>query len=152
MSVTQAPTPDALFRLDGRVALVTGAGRGLGAAMAAALAEAGAHIVIGDVDGDAAEEKRRLLGARNLSAEALAFDVTDEDGIAAAIDAIDTAHGRLDILVNNAGIAIYGGVEELTLADWKRVIDVDLTSLFSLSRAAQPLLARSGRGRIINIA
>ena len=87
-----------------------------------------------------------------LSAEAIAFDVSDEAGIASAIAAIDAAHGRLDILVNNAGIAIYGGVEELEPADWRRVLDVDLTSLFLLSRAAQPLLARSGSGRIINIA
>ena len=144
--------PQDLFRLDGRVALVTGAARGLGAAMAAALAEAGAHVVIGDVDGDAAEEERIRLCGRGLSAEALGFDVTDEAGVGAAIGAIDAGHGRLDILVNNAGIAVYGGVEELEPADWKRVLDVDLTSLFFLSRAARPLLARSAHGRIINIA
>lgn len=143
---------DRLFRLDGRVALVTGAGRGLGAAMAEALADAGAHVVIGDVDGDAAEKVRLRLCSRGLSAEAFAFDVADEAGISAAIGAIDAANNRLDILVNNAGIAIYGGVEALEPADWRRVLDVDLTSLFLLSRAAQPLLARSSAGRIINIA
>ena len=152
MNAVQAPAASALFHLDGRVALVTGAGRGLGAAMAEALAEAGAHVIIGDVDGDAAEAQRLRLSERDLSAEAVAFDVSDEAGVTAAIGAIDAAHGRLDILVNNAGIAIYGGVEELEPADWKRVIDVDLTSLFLVSRIAQPLLARSGRGRIINIA
>jgi gluconate 5-dehydrogenase len=153
MTAAQASTaPDSLFRLDGRVALVTGAGRGLGAAMAEALAEAGAHVVIGDVDGDAAEKERVRLCGSGLSAEAIAFDVADESGIAAAIGAIDAAHGRLDILVNNAGIAIYGGMEELEPTDWRRVLDVDLTSLFLLSRAAKPLLAHSMSGRIINIA
>ena len=141
-----------LFRLDGRVALVTGAGQGLGAAMAEALAEAGAHVVVGDIDGDSAEAKRARLSGLGLSAEAVTFDVSEAAGIAAAIATIDSAHGRLDILVNNAGIAIYGGVDELEPADWARVLDVDLSSLFTVSRAALPLLRRSKHGRIINIA
>ena len=153
MTAAQPPAgADALFRLDGRIALVTGAGRGLGAAMAEALAEAGAHVVLGDIDGEAVEKERARFRGRGLSAEAISFDVSDEAGIASGIAAIEATHGRLDILVNNAGIAIYGGVEELEPADWRRVLDVDLTSLFLLSRAAQPLLARSGSGRIVNIA
>jgi gluconate 5-dehydrogenase len=153
MNTAPATQPlDALFRLDGRVALVTGAARGLGAAMAAALAQAGARVIIGDVDGAAAEQECARLRGLGLSVEPLAFDVSDESGIRSAIGSIDAAHRRLDVLVNNAGIAVYGGVEELDPADWKRVLDVNLTSLFFLSRAAQPLLARSGAGRIINIA
>jgi gluconate 5-dehydrogenase len=120
--------------------------------MADALADAGAHVIIGDLDGDSAERERARLCGQGASADAIAFDVSDDAEVASAIGAIDAAHGRLDILVNNAGIAIYGGVEELDPADWKRVIDVDLTSLFTLSRRARPLLSRSKHGRIINIA
>lgn len=141
-----------LFRVDGRIALVTGAGRGLGAAMAEALAQAGAHVIVNDIDADYAERERTRLSESGLSAEAMAFDVSDDSGVASAIHAIDAAHGRLDILVNNAGISIYGGIEELEPDDWKRVIDVDLTSLFALSRQACALLRRSRQGRIINIA
>ncbi len=141
-----------LFQLEGRNALVTGAGRGLGAAMAEALARAGAHVIVNDIDAGFAETERARLSEAGLSAEAIAFDVADAAAVAAAIEAIDAVHGRLDILVNNAGIAVYGGAEELEPADWKNVIDVDLTSVFLLSRRACTLLSRGGHGRIINIA
>jgi gluconate 5-dehydrogenase len=141
-----------LFQLDGRNALVTGAGRGLGAAMAQALARAGAHVIVNDVDAGFAETERARLSEAGLSAEAIAFDVADAAAVAATIETIGAVHGRLDILVNNAGVAVYGGAEELEPADWKRVIDVDLTSVFLLSRQACTLLSRSGHGRIINIA
>ena len=146
------PTGAGLFQLEGRVALVTGAGRGLGAAMAEALARAGAHVIVNDIDAGCAEAERVRLSEAGLSAEAMAFDVSDSAAIAVAMDAIGAAHGRVDILVNNAGIAVYGGAEELEPADWKSVIDVDLTAVFLLSRQACSLLSRGGHGRIINIA
>ena len=141
-----------LFQLEGRNALVTGAGRGLGAAMAEALGRAGAHVIVNDIDAGFAETERARLSEAGLSAEAIAFDVADAAAVAAAIEAIGAVHGRLDVLVNNAGIAVYGGAEELEPADWKSVIDVDLTSVFLLSRQACTLLSRGGHGRIINIA
>ena len=124
-----------LFRLEGRKALVTGAGRGLGAAMAEALARAGAHVIVNDINADFAETERARLSQAGLSAGAMAFDVADAAAVAAAIEAIGAEHGRLDILVNNAGIAIYGGAQDLEPADWKSVIDVDLTSVFLASPA-----------------
>ncbi len=138
--------------LTGRVALVTGAARGLGAAMAEALAEAGAHVVLNDIDADALHEAQARLSAAGLSVTASPFDVTDHEAAAASISGIEAAHGRLDILVNNAGIAIYGDVAALELADWRRVIDVDLTALYALAREAAGPMSRTGHGRIINIA
>ena len=142
----------ALFDLSGRVALVTGAARGLGFAMAEALGEAGAHLVLSDIDASATDAAVRGMVARGIAAEPMALDVIDADAIAAGLAAIGARHGRLDILVNNAGIALYGGVADHTLPDWRRVIEVDLTSLYAVTREAEPLMAANGYGRIINIA
>jgi gluconate 5-dehydrogenase len=140
------------FSLEGRVALVTGAARGLGAAMAEALGEAGAHVILNDIDSANLEKRRASLAGGGLSVEAMAFDVTDEKGVAAAIQATADKHGRLDILVNNAGIAIYGSAETHGLADWNQVMNVDLTALFLMAREAASVMSRGRYGRIINIA
>lgn len=140
------------FELTGRVALVTGAARGLGFAVAEALGEAGAHVVLSDIDWAAAATAARDMAGRGVSTEPLALDVTDAEAIGSGLAAIGARHGRLDILVNNAGIALYGGVAVQSLSDWQRVIDVNLTSLYAVTREARPLMARNGYGRIINIA
>jgi len=151
---TQKPVPaqPALFDLSGRVALVTGAARGLGAAMAEALAGAGAHVVLNDVDSAALAARCGNLAARGHSVEPAAFDVTEDAAVEASIADLVRRRGRLDILVNNAGIAVYGDAETHRRDDWDRVMNVNLTSLFVVGRSAALAMRKGGYGRIINIA
>ncbi len=146
------PAQAPLFDLSGRVALVTGAARGLGAVMAEALAGAGAHVVLNDIDGAVLDARCGTLAGRGLAVEAMAFDVTDDGAVAAATADLVHRHGRFDILVNNAGIAVYGGVEAHRRDDWDRVMNVNLTSLFVVGRSAAAAMRKGGYGRIINIA
>jgi gluconate 5-dehydrogenase len=139
------------FALKDRVALVTGAGQGLGAAMAEALGEAGAHVVLNDVDPARLEERCAEFAKRSLSVEGLPFDVTDADAVGSSLRRLSERHGRLDILVNNAGIAVYQGIDDHDLADWHRVMEVNLNALFIVGREAARLMAKNGYGRIINI-
>lgn len=140
-----------LFSLRGKVALVTGASRGLGRAMAMGLAEAGAHVVL------AARDKQRLLvvaeeikGQGGL-ADCLAFDLTNEAAVISAIPEVMGCHGRLDILVNNAGICHWQPLLESSLENWRKTFDVNLTASYLLAReAARPML-RQGNGSIINV-
>ena len=126
----------ALFRLEGRVALVTGAPRGLGSAMARALADAGAHVVLNDIDAAALTATCETFRANGLAAEASVFDVTDGPAVHAAMTALAGRHGQLDILVNNAGIAVYKSAADHDDAEWARVIDVNLTALHLVAREA----------------
>jgi gluconate 5-dehydrogenase len=144
--------PGSLFRLDGRIALVTGAARGLGAAMAEALASAGAHVVHNDIDEPAVRARCNELAGRGLSVEGVGFDVTDAAAVRDAVRTVTRAHGRLDVLVNNAGIAVYKTAAEHEDEDWARVMDVDLTALHLVAREAAAAMATSPAGRIINIA
>jgi len=148
---TAVPSP-VNFSLAGQVALVTGAGRGIGNAIARGFAEAGATVVVNDISPAAAEAARDALLAAGLRAEAAPFDVTDHAAGAAAVDAIAARHGRLDILMNNAGILIRKPVETHDLADWDKVIAVNLTSLYALAREATRHMRKAGYGRIINTA
>ena len=136
-----------LFRIDGQMAIVTGASRGLGAAMAFALAEAGADVALvarGDV-GDVAS-RIESLGRR---AVAISADLEDRSAPEMILDHV----GRADILINNAGIVRRAPVLEYTDADWDAVIEVNLRSAFALSRAfARRLVERKSGGRIVNIA
>ena len=134
-----------MFSLDGRVALVTGASRGLGFAMAKALKDNGATVVIN------ARNKAELdQAASKIGAEAMAFDVTDSKIARGAMEDIARRHGKLDILVNNAGIQHRVPVTEWTDEDFDRVIAVNLSSCFKLSREAVRLMLPNGFGRIIN--
>lgn len=141
----------ASFDLQGRVALVTGAARGLGAAMAEALAEAGAHVVLNDIDPASLELRCEQLRSQGRSVEGLPFDVADSAAVTSSLRQLAERRGRLDILVNNAGIAVYQGIEDHDLGDWDRVMNVNLTSLFVIGREAAKLMAKGGYGRIINI-
>ena len=143
---------DALFDLSGRKALVTGAARGLGSAMAEALARAGAHIILNDIDEAALKARCTGLAALGLSAEPSAFDVCDEGGIADAIRRIGQRHGKLDVLVNNAGIAVYKGLADHEPGEWDRVLDIDLKALYLVAREAARIMPDQAHGRIINIA
>ncbi len=141
-----------LFSLEGRVALVTGASRGLGWAIAEALAGHGAHVVLSSRDQAALDDRAADLKERGLSAQARAFDATDRAAGAEAVAAVHGEHGRLDILVNNAGMVHRDPTAELADEDWDRVIETNLTSAFRLSRDAARHMAAAGHGRIINTA
>ena len=128
------------FSLEGRVAFVTGAARGLGYAMARGLAEHGARVVLNDLDAEA------LAGA------GMAFDVAGFDSCRAAIADTVAEHGRLDIMVNNAGISVGAPITEFPLAEWQRHIDIHLTAPFVFCQEAGRHMAKRGAGSIVNIA
>jgi NAD(P)-dependent dehydrogenase (short-subunit alcohol dehydrogenase family) len=138
--------------LEGKVALVTGAARGIGQAIADALAANGARVVYADIDVATA---RQAAAANAPQAMALRMDVTDEREVDSAITAILKECGRLDILVNNAGVNTLAhrvNIDQFPTEEWERILRVDLTGLFQVSRAAaKPMLAQQS-GRIINIA
>lgn len=152
MKSREISRPVADFSLAGRVALVTGAGRGIGYAIASGFAQAGATVVINDISRQAAETACERLRAEGLKAEQEAFDVTDHPAGANAIDAIVGRHGKLDILMNNAGILIRKPVETHDMSDWNQVIAVNLTSFYALAREATRHMRKAGYGRIINTA
>jgi NAD(P)-dependent dehydrogenase (short-subunit alcohol dehydrogenase family) len=138
-------------RLDGKIALVTGAASGLGAAIAAMFVREGAKVLLTDIDGKAAEAR-----AAALAAAAVQHDVTDPDGWRDAIAEAETRFGGLNILVNNAGICEPGTIEDTSLEAWKRTHAVDLDSVFLGCQTALPLIARTvaadGHGAILNVA
>lgn len=135
-----------------RVAFVTGAGRGLGLAIARRLAEEGMALVLGDIQEAAVRDQADAMASSGVETLALRLDVSDELSVRAAYEAVRERFGRLDILVNNAGVAgMRAPLEQLPLADWRRTIDVNLTGAFLMAREAVPLMRRGGWGRIVNI-
>ncbi len=137
--------------LSGKVSLVTGAARGIGQAIADRLAENGSRVVYTDVD---AEEVRRAA-SRQSRAMALSLDVTRPEEIVAAIEQVVGAWGSLDIVVNNAGINSIVhrvSIDEYPRSEWDRILAVDLTGLYEVSKAAAGVMRARGSGRIINIA
>jgi 2-deoxy-D-gluconate 3-dehydrogenase len=142
--------PQRLFDLSGKVALVTGGNRGLGFAIAEGLAGAGAKIVIAARDRQAGEEGLAKLRERGADCAFAQTDVAQEDSRRRCIDAAVSQFGRLDILVNNAGINIRKAPEQLSLDEWRSVIEINLTAPFALAALAYPHLKKAG-GKIINI-
>jgi gluconate 5-dehydrogenase len=138
-----------LFSLAGRVALVTGASRGLGRAMAEAMAWAGAHVVLGGRDEAALAASVLALTDAGLQAEAARFEVTDEDAARTAIEAIVARHGRLDVFVGNAGIQHRSKLVDFATADWMRVLQTNLTAQFVMAREAARSMLAHKYGRII---
>jgi NAD(P)-dependent dehydrogenase (short-subunit alcohol dehydrogenase family) len=140
-----------------RVALVTGAGRGIGRGIALRLGDARTAVVVCDVRGDLADRVCAELAARGVEAAGVTCDVTDEDAVTRMMADIDRRFGRLDVLVNSAGIletagAAHPTLETLSLATWSRVLAVNLTGPFLVCRAAAALMKRGRHGRIVNIA
>jgi 3-oxoacyl-[acyl-carrier protein] reductase len=137
--------------LNGRIALVTGAAVGIGQSIAETLAANGAHVVYTDVNYEAAQQ----CAANTPNASARHMDVTDENEVNAVVTETVSQHGRLDILVNNAGVNTLThrvNIDQFPTAEWERILRVDLTGLFFVSRAAAKVMLAQQAGRIINIA
>ncbi len=139
-------------KLDGKVALVTGGNRGIGKAIALALAKEGAALTIAARGADALEQAATELAAQcGVEVLAVPTDVSDEEQVAQLFARAQEKHGRLDILINNAGAFDGGPLEDLTLAEWNTVVGVCLTGPFLCTREAFRIMKPQGGGRIINI-
>ena len=137
--------------MNGRVAVVTGAGRGLGAAIADELSAQGAAVVVADRDAELAGATAEGLRAAGRAATAAVADVCDPGQVTALFDATVAAHGRLDVLVNNAGVGAVAPSQELAPDVWSRTLAVNLTGTFLCARAAARHMLPAGRGAIVNI-
>ncbi|MGL5919551.1 MAG: gluconate 5-dehydrogenase [Bacteroidales bacterium] len=139
------------FSLEGKIALVTGASYGIGMALAEALAGAGATIVFNDLFEDKVREAEAEYKSKGIDAKGYVFDVTNEEAVEAAIAQIREEVGVIDILVNNAGIIKRIPAVEMTAAEFRQVIDIDLNGPFIMSKAVAKGMIEKGSGKIINI-
>jgi gluconate 5-dehydrogenase len=142
----------ALFDLTGRRALVTGSSKGIGAALAAGLAEAGAELVLNGRDAGALERARQELAEKTgAKVHTAAFDVTDETAVRRAVREIEDGLGPLDILVNNTGVQHREPMLEVSAANFERVLNTNLTSAFLVGRTVAAAMVERGHGKIVNI-
>ena len=140
-----------MFNLSGKIALVTGASYGIGFAVAKGLAEAGAKIVFNDINEEFLEKGLEEYKKLGIDATGYICDVTDEKAVAEMVSDIEKNIGIIDILVNNAGIIKRIPMCEMEAEDFKKVIDVDLTAPFIVSKAVIPSMIKKGHGKIINV-
>lgn len=143
---------EVVLRLQNKVALVTGAGAGIGKAIATRFAAEGASVYVSDVDGGAAEDVAAALGGAQRQVFALTLDVTRGQDTHAAFAVIAAAAGRLDIIVNNAGLNVRGDFRHMSDGDWTRIREVNLDGVVRIARDGFPLLKASGRGSLVNLA
>lgn len=139
------------FSLDGKIALVTGASRGLGFEMARALASAGATVVLAARDKARLDEAAQRIRAEGGRADIEAFDLTDEPGVIEAVASVLKRHERIDILLNNAGICIWNDFATSTLDSWHATINTNLTATYLLAREVARTMVAQRQGRIINV-
>jgi gluconate 5-dehydrogenase len=140
-----------LFDLSGRLALVTGASKGIGYAIAEALASAGARIVINARDASRLEEARATLAAKGYDVSAVAFDVSDPDAVTAGIETIEADIGPIDILVNNAGMQHRTPLQDFPLEAWRKLTATNIDSVYLVGQAVGRRMIPRGRGKIINV-
>ncbi|MBN1307572.1 MAG: SDR family oxidoreductase [Chitinispirillaceae bacterium] len=143
--------PKGLFDLTGKRALITGSGRGLGYTLARGLGRAGAVVVLNDIDASLLRKAVAALRREGIDASGTVFDVRDAGAIAKGIRAIEKKQGGIDILVNNAGIQIRASLEEFDEEAWRRLIDINLTGVFLVSKAVVKGMITRKSGKIINI-
>ncbi|MGD9867686.1 MAG: SDR family NAD(P)-dependent oxidoreductase [Hyphomicrobiales bacterium] len=136
------------MRLKDKVAIVTGGGKGIGAAISAAYVKEGAKLLIADIDVKSAKDTASKLG----KVEVVGTDISDPASVKAMAKAAMDAYGRIDVLVNNAGARIIKGVMQHTLDDWNKMISINLTGPFLCAQAVIPQMLKQGGGRIINLA
>jgi len=138
--------------LDDRLVVITGASRGIGRAIAERLAERGSRVVLAGRNLEAAEAVAKGIRQRGGAAEAVACDVTDEASVAALVERTAAWGGALDVLINNAGLVLLRPHEQISLAEWRQVLDTNLTGAWLCTKHASPWLRRSHCGRVINMA
>lgn len=141
-----------LFSLEGKTAIVTGGGRGLGRYMALALAEAGARVMLGGRHLDALEETATIIKSMGKEAASRTLDVTNPDSVNQFVEAAQDNFGGVDILVNNSGTSWGDSPEDIPLSAWERVFAVNVTGTFLMSQAVGRLMLAAGHGKIINLA
>ena len=141
-----------LFRLDGRSALVTGGGRGIGRALACALGEAGAKLAIADIDPNTAKDTVQELRDAGIYAVAIETDVSRQESVKAMVASAVDAFGRLDIAFNNAGVNDNSAAEDTTMEEWDRTFAVNLRGVFMCCQEEGRVMLEQGRGVIINMA
>ena len=158
LASAEAKTSDAcgkervtLFDLTGRIALITGSSKGIGLAIAEALASAGATIVLNARDAGRLDAARSTLAAAGVTVHAVPFDVTDPDAVSAGVSQVERDIGPIAILVNNAGIQHRTPLHEFPLEAWRRIVSTNLDSVFFVGQAVAKSMIARGRGKIINI-
>ncbi|WP_246861458.1 SDR family oxidoreductase [Nocardioides sp. SYSU D00065] len=140
-----------LHDLDDKVAAVTGAGSGIGRALALRLAQDGCRLALADVDADGLAETERLLAGRARAVTTAVVDVADEAAVLAWADAVVADHGRVNLIVNNAGVALSGTVASLSTDDYRWIMGVNFWGVVHGTKAFLPHLERSGAGHVVNI-
>ena len=139
------------FSLKGKIALVTGASYGIGFSIATAYAQAGATIVFNDINQELVDKGLKAYEELGIKAHGYVCNVTDEEAVNRLIQTVEKEVGVVDILVNNAGIIKRIPMTEMSAADWRQVIDIDLTGPFIMAKAVLPSMIKQGSGKIINI-
>jgi NAD(P)-dependent dehydrogenase (short-subunit alcohol dehydrogenase family) len=141
-----------LFNLDGKIALITGGGRGLGATLGVGLARYGAEIVIAEIDEKEVPDTQNRIADVGGKSHFMQTDVTNKQSVQAMVDEVKVSLGKIDILVNNAGTSVRGPAEDVTEDGWDKVLDINLKGQFLCAQAAGQMMIEQQSGNIINIA